>query len=294
MVTEELLHTMDIRDLIGETTEYDKKQSLETEKPRSWLKSVSAFANSIGGALIWGIANDGTVVGLAEPEKDAERISELIKTRMTPIPEFRLRFHRTEDEKVLIILDIPKGDETPYYYSGSPGSYEAFVRVGNESVKATSTDQKRLVLRGRNLTFDAQITQYKVADYAYSKLRERYRKWTGNSYDERDMVSFGLANEDGYLTYAGALIADESPIRWSRLFCTRWNGLNKSGGAMDALDDAEYTGSVLSLIENGEAFIKRNARMMWRKRPIPERKCPNMWNAAITRHWSTRLHIAIT
>ena len=67
------------------------------------------------------------------------------------------------------------------------------------------------------------------------------------------------------MTNAGALIADESPIRWSRLFCTRWNGLDKSGGTVDELDDAEYSGSVLSLIENGEAFIKRNARMMWRK-----------------------------
>ncbi|MBD4337315.1 hypothetical protein GUH15_14870, partial [Xanthomonas citri pv. citri] len=70
-------------------------------------------------------------------------------------------------------------------------------------------------------------------------------------------MSFGLADEGGFLTNAGALIADESPIRWSRLFCTRWNGLDKSGGTMDALDDAEYSGSVLSLIENGEAFIKR-------------------------------------
>lgn len=34
---------------------------------------------------------------------------------------------------------------------------------------------------------------------------------------------------------------------------------------MDALDDAEYSGSIISLIENGEAFIKRNSRMMWRK-----------------------------
>ncbi len=34
---------------------------------------------------------------------------------------------------------------------------------------------------------------------------------------------------------------------------------------MDALDDAEYSGSVISLIENGEAFIKRNVRLMWRK-----------------------------
>ena len=28
--------------LIGETTEYDKKQMLEERKPKSWLKSVSA------------------------------------------------------------------------------------------------------------------------------------------------------------------------------------------------------------------------------------------------------------
>ncbi len=71
----------------------------------------------------------------------------------------------------------------------------------------------------------------------------------------------------GYLTNAGALLVDDSPIRWSRLFCTRWNGLNKSGGTVDALDDAEYTGSVISLIENGEAFIKRNAKKMWKKTP---------------------------
>ena len=79
------------------------------------------------------------------------------------------------------------------------------------------------------------------------------------------MISFGLVNERGNLTNAGALLADESPIRCSRLFCTRWNGVNKSGGAVDALDDAEYSGSVISLIENGEAFIKRNCKMKWRK-----------------------------
>ena len=78
-------------------------------------------------------------------------------------------------------------------------------------------------------------------------------------------ISFGLVNERCELTNAGALLADESPIRCSRLFCTRWNGLNKSGGAVDALDDVEYSGSVISLIENGEAFIKRNCKMKWRK-----------------------------
>ncbi len=36
----------DIQKLIGETTTYDKKQMLEAKRPKSWLKSVSAFANT--------------------------------------------------------------------------------------------------------------------------------------------------------------------------------------------------------------------------------------------------------
>lgn len=255
---------MNIKDLIGEATEYDKKLALEEKKPKSWCKSVSAFANTFGGALIFGISNEGIFVGLEDPEGDAEKISEVIKTRLDPIPEFKLRFHQTEDGKVLVILDVYKGDETPYYYSGD-GVLEAYVRVGNESVKATATELKRLVLRGKNTSYDSQNSTYKVDDYAFSKLKERYKKWTGNSFDDKDLISFGLVNEQGDLTNAGALLADESPIRCSRLFCTRWNGLNKSGGAVDALDDAEYSGSVISLIENGEAFIKRNCKMKWRK-----------------------------
>ena len=258
------MFAMDIKKLIGEATEYDKKLALEEKKPKSWCKSVSAFANTFGGALIFGISNDGQVVGLNDPEGDAEKISEIIKSRLTPIPEFKLRFHKTDDGKILVILEVYKGDETPYYYSGD-GVLEAYVRIGNESVKATATELKRLVLRGKNTSYDSQNSTYKVEDYAFSKLKERYKKWTGNSFDDKDLISFGLVNEQGDLTNAGALLADESPIRCSRLFCTRWNGLNKSGGAVDALDDAEYSGSVISLIENGEAFIKRNCKMKWRK-----------------------------
>lgn len=254
---------MEVKKLIGEATEYDKKLLLEEKKPKSWCKSVSAFANTFGGSLIFGVSNDGEIVGLQDPDGDAEKISEIIKTRLDPIPEYRLRFH-DEAGKILVILDVVKGEETPYYYSGD-GVLEAYVRMGNESVKATATELKRLVLRGKNTSYDSQISTYRVEDYAFSKLRERYKKWTGSSFDDKDLVSFGLANEQGYLTNTGALIADESPIRWSRLFCTRWNGLNKSGGTIDALDDAEYEGSVISLIDNGEAFIRRNTKMMWRK-----------------------------
>lgn len=67
-----------------------------------------------------------------------------------------------------------------------------------------------------------------MEDYAFSKLRERYKKWTGNSFDNKDLVSFGLADEGGFLTNAGALIADESPIRWSRLSAHAGTGWTKA------------------------------------------------------------------
>lgn len=62
---------MNINNLIGEATAYDKKLQLEVKRPKSWLKSVSAFANGEGGTLVFGISDDDQVVGLADAESDA-------------------------------------------------------------------------------------------------------------------------------------------------------------------------------------------------------------------------------
>jgi predicted HTH transcriptional regulator len=126
---------------------------------------------------------------------------------------------------------------------------------------------KRLVLRGKNSSFDSLSTNDEAMDYSFSKLRERYKCWTGESLDDKEMLSFGLIDSRGKLTNAGALLADKSPIRWSRLFCTHWSGLTKGGGIVDAVDDAEYSGSLITLLDEGMAFIKRNTKTMWKKLP---------------------------
>ena len=69
---------MELKDLIGEATAYDKKEKLEAGKPKSWLKSVSAFANGNGGTLIFGISDNDRIVGLSEAESDSELISETL------------------------------------------------------------------------------------------------------------------------------------------------------------------------------------------------------------------------
>lgn len=142
---------------------------------------------------------------------------------------------------------------------------EAYIRIGNESVIAPGTVLNQLVLKGMNRTYDTLASEYDFKDYAFSKLRERYKVWTGDSMEDKLFDSFDIKNEQGKLTNAGALLADDSPVRHSRLFCTRWNGLDKSGGRVDALDSAEYSGSLIILLNEGVGFVKRNMRTLWKK-----------------------------
>lgn len=254
---------MRLEQLVGETTEYDKKAMLEVKKPKSWLKSVSAFANGKGGVLLFGIADDESILGIEDVKKTMETISEQVKVKMDSIPDVVLKVCQMEDKNI-VILEVHQGDETPYYYVGE-GNYTAYVRIGNESVIASATELKRLVLRGKNKTYDSLVTDYRFEDYSFSKLKAAYYKKTKKSMEQNDFESFGIVDKDGMLTNAGALLADESPIYCSRLFCTRWNGLDKASGVIDAVDDAEYSGSLILLLEEGMNFARRNLKKMWKK-----------------------------
>lgn len=256
---------MNIKGLIGETTEYDKKLAVEKRKVKSWLKSVSAFSNTAGGILIFGVSNDDEIVGLDSVKEDSEFISQKIKERIDPIPQINMHIKQVDGKNILLV-EIFRGEETPYYYYGD-SVMEAYIRLGNESIVADATELKRLVLRGKNSSFDSLSTGYKFDDYSFSKLRERYKQWTGNSFEDKLFKSFGIIDNNDSLTNAGAILADETPIYQNWLFCTRWNGLTKAGGLIDALDSDEYKGELISLLRDGESFIRRNTRRMWRKTP---------------------------
>ena len=62
-----LFDIMDMSKYIGEATAYDKKLMLERKEPLSWLKSISAFANTFGGVLLYGVDNDGNLVDGGSP-----------------------------------------------------------------------------------------------------------------------------------------------------------------------------------------------------------------------------------
>ena len=269
-----------IKKLIAEATECDFKIALETKKPKSWLKSVSAFAKGIGGTLFFGVDNNGKMAGLANVQTDAEAISRLIKERITPLPQFVLTPVR-EDDKDALILSVAAGRTTPYYYKAD-GIMEAYVRVGNESVIAPDYVVNELILKGTNRSFDALITDARKEDYSFTLLEATYRERTGLRLEASDYVSFGLADKDGLLTNAGKLLADQNIVYNSRVFCTRWNGLEKGSIFDDALDDKEYEGNLIYLLQSGCDFVRNNSKVRFVKEARYRVDKPDYADRAVT------------
>lgn len=75
------------------------------------------------------------------------------------------------------------------------------------------------------------------------------------------------------LTNAGALFVDDCPVRGSRLFCTRWNGLDKASGVIDALDDKGDGDSLISnkKVTHGDGKVALEECMMIHGYSVRER-----------------------
>ena len=129
---------MELNVLIAECTAYDFKVMLEEKKPKSWLKSVSAFANGSGGSLLFGIDNDGRVKGLDDVQHVCETISSRIRDYMDPLPEVEMIPHDIEGLHILQ-LKVNAGHYTPYYYVGDG-------HVQDLSIEEIASDRRNPIL----------------------------------------------------------------------------------------------------------------------------------------------------
>ena len=200
--------------LIAECTAYDFKVMLEENRPKSWLKSVSAFANGLGGSLFYGVDNNGVVRGLDNIQNVSEKISLAIRDRMDPLPEIEMIPHCIDNLNILQVKVKP-GRFTPYYYIGD-GQRITFVRNGTNSTPATAEEMVRLVLKGSHQTFDSLRTDSRVEDYSFTILGNAFQERTKQEWDKKYLLSFGLVTNDGFLTKAGMLFADDCNLSQSR------------------------------------------------------------------------------
>ena len=253
---------MDMERLAAETATCDFKRCAERRKPKSWLKSVAAFANTQGGSILFGV--DDTThepCGVADPQADIEFISQVIHDRIDPVPEFALEVETMETAAV-VILNVEKGDSKPYFCIGD-GRREVYVRHGDRSELAPREKLLGLVLEGTHRTWDSLDSHIPTSRASFTHLRATFAQRAGIDLVDEDYHSLGLVTEDGeHLTYAGAAFADQPLLRHSRVFAARWDGMDKT----HILDTEEYSGGLTMLLHNAEEFIRRYNYRQWVKR----------------------------
>lgn len=180
-----------------ETATLEFKQQLS----KSYLKTVSAYANYGTGKIIFGIADDGTPVGLADPQDTCLRIEHAINDSIDPVPRFELSI---EEDTRTVTLTVHEGPDKPYLSSG-----RAYRRTDTSTVEVSRLEHSRLVLTGEHVSFDALVA--KEQDLAFGHLEKELASKLGlKPLDQNSLISLELMTPSGEYCNAAALLADSN------------------------------------------------------------------------------------
>ena len=91
----------------------NKKIEYKETITKTYLKTVSAFANYNDGEIIFGITNDYHVIVIESPNDACLNIEKQINDSIKPRPDYNLKVN----EDTTITLFVKQGNSTPYRYS---------------------------------------------------------------------------------------------------------------------------------------------------------------------------------
>ena len=171
-------------------------------------KSVIAFANSGGGTLYIGIADDGDVIGLSNADKDIINVNNMLRDNIKPdVTLFSQSKVEQMDGKDIIRIDVQCGTERPYYLAGKGIRPEGvYVRHGAASVPATDTAIRKMIRETDGDSFEKlrSIEQKLTFDSAKAEFTKRKVKF-GTS----QMMTLGMMNADKIYNNLAMLLSEQ-------------------------------------------------------------------------------------
>lgn len=183
---------------------------------KSVLKTVSAYANYSTGRIIVGVADDGSIVGMENPDQVCLSLENAINDGIDPIPYFELN-KIILDGRFLVELVVYNGENTPYMIRG-----KAYRRSDTSTVEVDREGLKRLILKGRNITFEDLESESQLLTFKYLEKNLREKSGIGEITDDI-MVTLGLMKSGTY-NNAAALLSDDNGIPNAGVAMIRFKG----------------------------------------------------------------------
>lgn len=179
-----------------ETYNLEFKQTMTN----SFLKTVVAFANYDGGKIIFGLDDKGEIIGIEDPTKFAIDLENKINDSISPQVDYEIEI----DQNNLVILNVDSGDDKPYFYKS-----KSYKRNDSATVEVYPQELKRLILEGKNISYDQVPSINK--DYKFSYLEEKLQEKLGIDKLNNDILkTLELIDKNNELTNAGDIFADNN------------------------------------------------------------------------------------
>jgi ATP-dependent DNA helicase RecG len=230
----------------------------------SLASEMAAFANTGGGTIFIGVADDGSTPGLSG--HDVTRINQLISNAASQLVRSPLAVQTEnvalENGRIVIVLTVPKGIDKPYFDKNGV----IWLKAGADKRRVNSKEELRRLFQFTN-QFHADELPTKAGIDKLDKLRFRdfLRDIHKQDYPDspaeltRLLQNMNLATDDGRLNLAGVLLFAEQPewiVPQFVVKAIRYPG-NKIH-ATDYLDTEDFSGPLPKLFEGALAFVMRN------------------------------------
>ena len=180
-----------------------KTLEFKQEISRTFLKTVSAYANFESGEILFGVADDGAVVGIDDPASACLTIENYVNDNIKPMPRYTLEV-RTLQDRQIVALRVFEGKDKPYYYHG-----KAYRRSDTSDVEVDRLELNRLVLEGQNLSFEE--VKANSQDLTFSVLSDELERQAGVApLDLNVLKTLRLYSDGEGYNNAAAVLADEN------------------------------------------------------------------------------------
>lgn len=179
-----------------------ENKALEFKKKlsNSFMKTVSAFANYDGGSILFGVDDDGNAVGLPDPVAACLDIESKVNDSIVPRPKYSLEIHAAES---VVELKVEEGQFKPYRFRS-----KAYKRSDSSTVEVDDVELNRLILEGRNMTFEELLSRDQNLTFSY--LGDRLISHMGlDEFNADTLRTLGLLTSEGY-NNAAAVLSDKN------------------------------------------------------------------------------------
>ena len=226
---------------------------LKSEITAEIKKEVIAFANTKGGTIYIGIADNREVLGVDKANKKCKQLSYMLRDGIKPdITSFIDITLESIETKEIIKITVRRGTRCPYYLSDKGlKPLGVYIRLANTSIPASETAIRDMIAEtdGKSYEQVRSLEQELTFESAEKEFKSK-----GMELGLSQMRTLGITDNDGIFTNLGLLLSDQCH---HTIKAAVFSGEEKE----EFVTRKEFSGSLFKQIEDVYSFIDLNNKL---------------------------------